>query len=241
MSIVNHVIVRLMPFIPKPIVRRISARYVAGETLDDALRTVRALNAVGACATLDVLGEFITRKEEATHAADEYIAALDAIAAQKLDSNVSVKLTHLGLLLDPAFCLENVRRIVTTAARHGNFVRIDMEDSSCTAATLEIHRALRRDFQNVGVVIQAYLRRSRADVQALAAERANVRLCKGIYVEPRPIAFRDREIVRQNFVDLLGILLRGGSYVGIATHDAIVSGWLRPMRLGTSSPMTRDR
>jgi proline dehydrogenase len=238
MSLVNRLIAHALPAIPRPIIGHFSRRYIAGPTLDDAVKVVRALNQSGVMATVDVLGEHLTRIAEADLALDSYLQLLDRIAEEGLDSNISVKLTALGLQVDEAVCLRHMQRLCTAAREHRNFVRIDMEDSSCTAATLEIHRALRRDFQNVGVVIQAYLRRSRADVQALAADRANVRLCKGIYVEPRAIAFRDREIVRQNFVDLLGILLGGGSYVGIATHDEILT-W-HAMRLTSELGLPRE-
>ncbi len=222
MSLVNRLIANALPAVPRPIIGRFSKRYIAGSTLDDAVRVVRELNRTGVMATVDVLGEHLTRIEEADAALRSYLDLLARIAAEKLDSNISVKLTALGLKLDPAICRKHMRTLCTAAREQGNFVRIDMEDSSCTAPTLALYGELRREFENVGPVIQAYLRRSRDDVMALAAERANVRLCKGIYVEPRAIAYRDREIVRQNYVELLAILLRNGSYVGIATHDEIL-------------------
>jgi proline dehydrogenase len=222
MSLANRLIANALPVVPKPIIGHFSQRYIAGPSLEDAVRVVRGLNESGVMATVDVLGEHLTRIEEADAALASYLELLDRITAEKLDSNISVKLSALGLKVDPAVCLRHMQRLCTVARERHNFVRIDMEDSSCTAATLEIHAALRRDFSNVGAVIQAYMRRSEEDVRALVADRANVRLCKGIYVEPRAIAYRDREIVRQNFVALLQTLLGGGSYVGIATHDEIL-------------------
>jgi len=222
MSLFDRLIVGTMPFVPKPIVRKVSSRYVAGETLDDALSTVAELNRAGACATLDVLGEFITRVEEADAAADEYVEALDAIAAKGLDSNVSVKLTHLGLLLDEDRCYQNVKRVVEKAAEHGNFVRIDMEDSSVTQRTLDLYRRLRADHDNVGFVLQAYMRRSLGDLVSMREWKPNVRICKGIYIEPREIAYQDREIVRRNFALLVEELMTHEGYVGVATHDELV-------------------
>jgi proline dehydrogenase len=222
MSLVNRLIAYALPAVPRPIIGRFSERYIAGASLDDAVRVVRELNRGGIMATVDVLGEHLTRIEEANVALRSYLDLLARISAERLDSNISVKLTALGLTLDPDVCRNHMRTLCTAAREQRNFVRIDMEDSSCPEATIALYRELRREFDNVGPVIQAYLRRSRDDVVAFAAEQANVRLCKGIYVEPRAIAYRDREIVRQNFVELLTILVRGGSYVGIATHDEIL-------------------
>ncbi len=219
MKLLNRLIVSAMPLVPKPVVRRISARYVAGESLDDAIATVRDLNAKGARATLDVLGEFVATQDEASKAADEYIEALEAIDRDSLDSNVSVKLTHMGLLLDREFCYGNVRRIVEAAAAKKNFVRIDMEDSPVTSDTLAIYRRLREDFDNVGFVIQAYMRRSLDDLIAMRDLKPSVRVCKGIYVEPRKIAYKDRTVVIKNFGLLVEELVKNDGYVAIATHD----------------------
>jgi proline dehydrogenase len=199
-------------------VRAFAARYIAGETLEQAVACVRGLNTEGACATLDVLGEDVTTREEAAAARGECEAVLEAIARERLDSNLSIKLTSLGLKIDRAFCADSVRRILETARRLQNFVRIDMEDSSCTDDTLAVFEELQRDFPNVGVVVQAYLRRTDADVERLRAG-TNFRLCKGIYREPAAIAFQDADEVRASFVALLDKMLSRGSYVGIATHD----------------------
>jgi proline dehydrogenase len=220
MSLFDRFIAGVLPLVPKGIVRKVSARYIAGDRLQDAVDCVGDLNRSGAMATLDVLGEHIERLEEATATADAYREALREIEARRLDCNVSVKLTALGLKLDKEFCLETTSRLVADAARHGNFVRIDMEDSSCTSDTLEIYRKLRAKGQaNVGVVLQAYLRRTAEDVESLLDLAPNVRLCKGIYVEPRRIAFQDGAIVNRSYATLLERLLDAGAYVGIATHD----------------------
>jgi len=218
-SALDKLIVKTLPLVPKPIVGRFSRRYIAGPRLDDAMRVVRELNAAGIMGTIDILGEEITRREQAGAFADQYVKVLEEIDRLHLDSNISVKLTAMGLKLDEAFCLEMVSRVVARARALGSFVRIDMEDSSCTSATIAIHGELRRQFTNVGIVIQACLRRSWDDVCRLADAGANFRLCKGIYVEPRRIAYKDPAIINMSYVRLLERILEKGCYVGIATHD----------------------
>jgi proline dehydrogenase len=227
----NHLIVRTLPLVPKPIVRRIASRYVAGETLDDALRVVERLNGEGCMATLDVLGEDVTRREETEQTVIDYQRALAEIAARRLDSNISVKLTALGLKLDPAECRGQFARIVEAARATGNFVRIDMEDSSVTEETIRIFLEFRQRYERIGLVLQAYLRRSAADARRVAAVRANVRVCKGIYVEPPEIAFQDPEEIRKSYMELVDSLISAGCYVGIATHDpALVERSLAAVR-----------
>jgi proline dehydrogenase len=225
-SLLDRAIVTLLPAVPKPVVRRLSSRYIAGSELEDARRVVGELNAAGKSATVDVLGEEITRVDEATAITQAYLDVLDAIEADGLDANVSVKLTGLGLKLDPALARENLKAI----ARKGAFVRIDMEDSSTTDATLDLYRELRGDgFENLGVVLQAALKRTVDDARALAG--TNVRLCKGIYVEPPELAYRDFDEIRASYVRALDTLLDGGCYVGIATHDEyLVDAGLRAVR-----------
>ncbi len=219
MSLFHWLIVKGLPLVPKPIVGKVAMRYVAGETLDKALATVEDLAKAGAMATLDFLGEEVHEEEKALAAVAQYERMLDSIAERGLPSNVSIKLSLLGLKIDPAFCQDNVEKILAAAARHSNFVRIDMEDHTTIDATLAIYRALRPRYPACGVVFQAYMRRTLADIAALPAEGANVRLCKGIYIEPRPVAWKGYETVRRNFLAALEKLLRQGVYVGIATHD----------------------
>jgi proline dehydrogenase len=198
----------------------LSARYIAGPTLDDARATIAGLNAEGKMATIDVLGEEVTRPAEAEAIASAYHAALEAIAGEHLDANVSVKLTALGLEIDLDLCRSLLATVVADAAARGNFVRIDMEHSSCTDDTLRLYRELRdsgRD--NVGVALQSCLRRTLADVEALADLQPNVRLCKGIYLEPPPIAYQGRDEIRGSFVKVLDALLGAGCYAAVATHD----------------------
>ena len=220
MAILDRAIVRLLPAVPRPVVQKLSQRYIAGPELKDARRVVRRLNAEGKSATIDVLGEEITTEEEAAAIVRSYLDVFADIERCKLDSGVSVKLTALGLKLDYDICRENLRTVVEDAASRGNFVRIDMEDSSTTDDTLRLYRELRAGgHDNVGVVLQAMLRRTAADIQALADLQPSVRLCKGIYLEPKEIAFQDFEAVRASFVRGLEALFDAGSYVAIATHD----------------------
>lgn len=217
---IDRAIVKALPVVPRRVVQLVSAPYIAGPTLDDARRTVARLNAEGKLATVDVLGEEVRRPEEAEAIAAAYHAVLDAIAADRLDANVSVKLTALGLEIDLGLCRSLLAAVVADAAARDQFVCIDMEDSSCTDATLRLYRELReagRD--NVGIVLQACLRRSVEDVAALADLRPSVRLCKGIYVEPEEIAYHDPDAIRESFLRILDALLGVGSYVALATHD----------------------
>ncbi len=223
MSVFNRLLVTGLPLVPKPIVGRVASRYVAGESLADAIRIVRNLNQQGAMATVDVLGEEVSERAKATAAVEEYLRVFETIDREKVDSNVSIKLTLLGLKIDEGFCRDNVARIVETAKRFGNFVRIDMEDNTTTDATLRIYRELHARYGNLGVVLQAYMRRTLRDIGELPAEGASVRLCKGIYVEPRTIAWKGYETVRHNYVQALDKLFSRGVYVGIATHDEFLA------------------
>lgn len=222
MNILNTLVVKTLPYIPKPIVGSVARRYIAGETLADAMNKVRFLNSGNAMATVDVLGEDILTQDQATESKYHSIEVLNAIAKHSLDSNLSVKLTSLGLKMEKQFCINNLDEITLTAKRLNNFVRIDMEDHTCTDDTLELYRIMKSRHDNVGIVIQAYLHRSESDIRALGAEKANVRLCKGIYNEPPTVAIKDRVGIQQNYLTLLRILFESGCYVGIATHDDVL-------------------
>jgi proline dehydrogenase len=224
-TLLDKAIVLMLPVVPKPVVQLFSSRYIAGSTLDEAIEVVGTLNGAGKLATVDVLGEEITRESEARAIAQAYCDAFTAIERDHLDSNVSIKPTALGLDLSYELCRENLETVLAEAARYGNFVRIDMEDSATTSDTLRLYRELREaGFDNVGVVLQAYLHRTLDDVRELADLEPNVRLCKGIYVEPHTIAFTGYEDVRANYVRALDALLETGAYVGIATHDEWLIG-----------------
>ena len=220
MGVVDRVVARLLPAVPRRVVQRLSSPYIAGATLDDARRTVAALNAEGKLATVDVLGEEITRREEAESLAGQYVDVLAAVEGDRLDANVSVKLTALGLKIDLALCRSLLTDLVADAASRGRFVRIDMEDSSCTDDTLALYREVRSaGHENVGIVLQSCLKRTMGDIADLRDIRPNVRLCKGIYLEPAEIAYRDDDAVRRSFVACLDGLLERESPVRIATHD----------------------
>lgn len=218
MTILGGLVKTLLPLVPRPLVGRVASRYVAGETLADALETSRRLNAEGASVTLDILGEFVNDAAQAAGFVDEYIELVDAVSAAGLDASVSVKLTMLGLNIDPALCERHLERLCARASEQGIYITLDMEDSSLTDATLEMYRRMRARFGRVGCVLQAYLHRTLDDARALEPS-ANVRLCKGIYVEPPEIAYKDRREIRDNFMAVLAELVSAGHYVGIATHD----------------------
>ncbi len=224
MRLLDRAVSLALPFVPRPVVRYFSARYIAGTSVEDAFRTSRRLHGEGALVTLDILGEFISTREEAEANTRAYDDLLRRIAAERLpDTNVSIKLTALGLNVDESMCLDNTRALMQAATEVDNFVRIDMEDSSCTTATLRIYETLRDEFPDrVGAVLQSRLRRTLADVEHLTSCRANFRLCKGIYIEPRPIAFTHPELIRRNFTLALERMLARDAYVGIATHDELL-------------------
>jgi proline dehydrogenase len=220
LALLDRALVHLLPAVPRQIVRRIADRYIAGEEIDDAVATVAQLNEEGMTATIDVLGEEIHNDEEAQEIVDAYHDTLDAIAEHGLDANVSVKPTAVGLKLGYDFGSANVEALVRHAAESGNFVRIDMEDATTTDDTLRMYRELREaGLDNVGVVLQARLRRTLDDIAVLADLQPNVRICKGIYLEPEEIAFTEFEEIRQSYVRSLEALVETASYVGIATHD----------------------
>jgi proline dehydrogenase len=209
-----------LPLVPRPVVRHFADRYMAGETVEDAVAAVRRLNDRGVMATIDVLGEFIRAPEEAEATATAYERVLDAIAAERLDANVSVKLSALGIEIDSGLADRCLARVLACAERHGIFVRVDMEDSGLTDRTLRLYGRLREDgHDNVGIVLQAYLRRTMDDIAALAGLKPNVRIVKGIYIEPGEIAYRDPAAINGNFVRAVDRLLAAGSYVALATHD----------------------
>jgi proline dehydrogenase len=228
MSVLNQAISLVLPYIPKPIVRKVSQRYIAGSTLEDAVRTVRALNAKGAMATVDVLGEFIKHLSEAERNAAYSIEVIRRLHTEKLQANLSIKLTSLGLGLDPAMCEVNVRKILTAAKESGSFVRFDMENSPYTTLTIDLFLKLRRDYPNIGIVLQAYMRRTSSDIRRIVEDgnangvKNNFRLCKGIYIEPEEIAYKGRAEVQQNYLRCLRQLFEAKAYVGIATHDDVL-------------------
>jgi len=221
MSLFNRAVSLFLPAVPKPIVGHFSRRYIAGLSADDAFAAARKLADRGAMCTLDILGEFVENRGETEENTRSYIDLANRIHGERIpETNISVKLSALGLLLDTDLCLDNMRRLLDAVRSVDNFLRIDMEDSPCTTATLAIYRTLRTEYPaHVGIVLQSRLRRTVDDVEELAAVPANFRLCKGIYLEPRKIAYTDAELIRKNFVLALERMFDLEAYVGIATHD----------------------
>ncbi|MCA0388331.1 MAG: proline dehydrogenase family protein [Bacteroidetes bacterium] len=219
MLLLNKIIVSVVKILPKSVVYFFAKRYIAGERLQDAVNLVKELNKKGILATMDVLGESITTKEEVILAKSECLAVLNTIKQNELNSNLSIKPTQLGLNIDLEFAYQQIKEIVAKAKEYGNFVRIDMEDSSCTDKTITVFKRLREEFDNVGIVLQSYLKRTYNDVVELNKINSNYRLCKGIYIEPAEIAFKDRQSVRDSYVRCLEQMMKDKAYVGIATHD----------------------
>ncbi|MBZ0183715.1 MAG: proline dehydrogenase family protein [Melioribacteraceae bacterium] len=219
MNPINKFIVQFVKILPQQVVYIFAKKYVAGPKLEDAIRVVQELNSKGIMATMDVLGESITKKSEAEETKKHCFDMLDVIKKYNLDANVSIKPTSLGLNLDKEFCYNQIEEIVKKAKEYNNFIRIDMEDTPYTDSTFNILKRIREKYDNVGVVVQAYLRRTYDDIVKLNKEGVNYRLCKGIYVEPEHLAYKGRQEVRENFVKILDQMLSDGNYVGIATHD----------------------
>ena len=219
MKALNSLIVSFVKMLPQSIVYIFAKKYIAGTRLEDGINVVKDLNKKGICATMDVLGEAISTRKEAESAKNDCLNVLDEINKNHLDSNISIKPTQFGLLIDEDFCYNLVKEVVERAKSYNNFVRIDMEDSSTTDAIIRLFSKLKKDYSNVGIVVQAYLIRTMNDVKALNEIGTNYRLCKGIYIEPAEIAFKEKEKIRESFIALLKKMLADGNYVGIATHD----------------------
>lgn len=222
---IKKLIARLLPYMPKKLVWIFSKRYIAGENLDDAIRVSKDLNGQGIKVSIDLLGEYITRMDEAQAYLEQYLEIIETANQHKIDGNFSIKPSMFGLLLDKEACYRNIRTIVTKAALYNNFVRIDMEDSQCVDSEIDIFRRLKAEFpKNVGLVVQAYMRRTLDDLKNLLDLNSkeiplNYRLCKGIYIEPVNIAYKGYQEVRDHFLSNLDFMFQNGIYPGIATHD----------------------
>ena len=215
----------MLPFMPKKLVWIFSRKYIAGETIEDAVKVCKSLNSDGIKITLDLLGEFITRLDQAYENKSAYLRIIERIENEKIDGNYSLKPTSFGLLLDEEICYQNIREIVAKAASYGNFVRIDMEDSPCTDIEIKLFRRLHAEFpKNVGLVLQAYMKRTLSDIKNMKDMHSlevplNYRLCKGIYVEPAEIAYKKYQEINDHYLEDLSYMLSEGMYPGIATHD----------------------
>jgi proline dehydrogenase len=222
---INRLIVGLLQYMPKNLVWIFSKRYIAGEKLADAVKVTRKFNAIGIKATMDLLGEFLTRAEKVEYYKTEYIKLIEESVKQGLDNSFSVKPTMFGLLLDPGMCYENIREIVAKATSHGRFVRIDMEDAQCTSMEIDLYKKLLIEFpDSVGLVFQAYLKRTLDDLKDLfefdkGKGKINIRICKGIYNEPAELAFKNKDEINRNYLIDLEYMLSHNIYAAIATHD----------------------
>ncbi len=221
----NKLIAAILPFFPKKIVWIFSKSYISGETIEDAMRVSRELNNKKITVTLDVLGEFIKTLDEAEENKKEYLNLIDITYKNQIDGNFSLKPTSFGLLIDKKACYTHIRDIVVKAASYKGFIRIDMEDSPCTDDEIELFRKLKSEFPaNVGLVLQAYLKRTYSDLEAMLDLNSHeiplsYRLCKGIYVEPAAIAYKKYEEINQHYLEDLEFILKNRIHVGIATHD----------------------
>ena len=218
-SVFHNLLVKTVQTMPENIVWLFSKKYIAGKTLQNAIDTVKDLNSKGIVATLDVLGESINTKEEAIESKRKALEVFDAIVENKLNANLSIKPTQMGLAIDKDFAYQQIFELVKRAKEINNFVRIDMEDSPYTDLTFELYKRIYEDYSNVGVVLQAYLKRTSNDAIILNKLGTNYRLCKGIYIEPATIAYKDKQAIRDNYMKTLELIFKSGNYVGIATHD----------------------
>ncbi|MCH8069427.1 MAG: proline dehydrogenase family protein [Candidatus Marinimicrobia bacterium] len=222
MKLVNNTLATLLPLIPKVFVKRFAMRYVAGETVEEALSVVNRLNEVGYAVTLDILGEHTKSHDSAYQVRDAYFDLYNAIHNRGADCNISLKLTHLGLGFDDDLAENNFSQLLNKAISLNNFLRIDMENSPYTDRTINLYNKYRDETDCIGLVIQSYLLRSADDIDNLSGNRFNVRICKGIYREPEEIAYQAPEEIRQNFISLAQKVIESGGYVGIATHDLFI-------------------
>ena len=222
---INKLIANILPHMPKKLIWIFSKRYIAGETIDDGIAAARELNAQGIEVTIDLLGEFITSLSQAEAYKQKYIEAIDRFTEEKIVGNFSLKPSMFGLLIDPDTCYQHLREIISKATEKNSFVRIDMEDSQCVDPELSLFKQLKREFSgHVGLVVQAYLRRTLADLTDLSnlpknGHPLNFRLCKGIYIEPPHVAFKEYQEIRNHYLEDLEFMFKNKMYAGIATHD----------------------
>jgi len=219
MKLINNLIIQIIPFLPKIFVRLVASPYIAGITDEEMLVNVKKLNEKGYDVAIDILGEHVATEQEATVITQRYANLYEKIALQKLEANLSIKLTHIGQDLGKEVVKNNLMTLVNAAKKYNNFLRLDMENSPYTSETISLYNEAFKNYSNIGIVLQAYMHRSIDDINELADDSFNVRICKGIYVENENIAIKDYQEIRANYIKLVQVALQKGSYVGIASHD----------------------
>ncbi len=223
MNPIHNLVVNSVKILPKSLIYLFAKKYIAGKTLAQGVAVAKELNSIGITATMDILGESVSRKEAAISFTNQFLELLDTIENERLDSNISTKPTQFGLKIDFDFCYEQYEKIIERAKKYNNFVRIDMEDSSTTDNIIKLYKKLYEKYpDNVGIVVQAYLHRTLDDIRDMNKATTDYRICKGIYIEPEEIAYKNREEIRDNFIAALNLMLDDGCYVGIATHDKLL-------------------
>ena len=219
MKLINNLIIQIIPFLPKFFVKIVASPYIAGITDEEMLENVKKLNDKGFKVAIDILGEHVKTKDEATAVTNRYANLYNEITNRKLQANISIKLTHIGQDLGQNFVQNNLFKLVEAAKNNNNFLRLDMENTPYTDQTIKLYEIMKEKYDKIGIVIQSYLKRSMSDIERLADKNFNVRICKGIYVEDEELVFNDYSLIRESFIELVKKCLEKGTYVGIATHD----------------------
>ncbi len=219
MKLINNLIIQIIPFLPKFFVKIVASPYIAGITDEEMLENVNKLNDKGFKVAIDILGEHVKTKDEATAVTNRYANLYNEITNRKLQANISIKLTHIGQDLGQNFVQNNLFKLVEAAKNNNNFLRLDMENTPYTDQTIKLYEIMKEKYDKIGIVIQSYLKRSMSDIERLADKNFNVRICKGIYVEDEELVFNDYSLIRESFIELVKKCLEKGTYVGIATHD----------------------
>ena len=219
MKLINNLIIQIIPFLPKFFVKIVASPYIAGITDEEMLENVKKLNDKGFKVAIDILGEHVKTKDEATAVTNRYANLYNEITNRKLQANISIKLTHIGQDLGQNFVQNNLFKLVEAAKNNNNFLRLDMENTPYTDQTIKLYEIMKEKYDKIGIVIQSYLKRSMSDIERLADKNFNVRVCKGIYVEDEELVFNDYSLIRESFIELVKKCLEKGTYVGIATHD----------------------
>ena len=229
MGLLNGIVVRTAPYLPRFIIGKIASRYVAGDSIEEGIALVQKLNQKGFSGTLDLLGEEVTDITKASKITKSYCSILDAIEDAGVDCNISLKLTSMGLNIDREICWSNFKKVLDTAKKSNNFIRIDMEDSSVTQLTIDMYKRAKAYYPKVGTVLQAYMKRTIDDVKDLLVDNPNLRICKGAYKESEDIAYQGREEIRNNYLQAASMMFSKGAYVALATHDTTLIKSLEEM------------